>query len=187
MKMFSNKGKSQEPVSAGTKPEVGVMQDFSQSARKAPRPRAGDQKSASSEPSLISRDLHIVGNLTTTNDVRIEGRVEGDVQARVLTVGSTAEVKGHLRADELIVNGRIIGEVRGVKVRLNKSARVDGDVIHETISIEAGAYFEGSVRRAENPLEGARGGTVTNTAKPSQGGQKQQKPPVQNIAPKRIS
>lgn len=188
MKMFSNKGKAQESVPTGTQSETGRhMQEFKQPSRTAPRTMTGDSTSASSEPSLISKDLQIVGNLNTTNDVRIEGKVEGDIKARVLTIGATAEVKGHLRAEEVIVNGRIIGELRGNKVRLNKTARVDGEVIHETISIEAGAFFEGSVRRTENPLEGARGGTATNTAKPAQSGQKPKQQPAQNIAPKRLN
>ena len=43
-------------------------------------------------------------------------------------------------------------KIRGVKVRLNSGARVEGDIIHETIAVEAGAHFEGSVKRQENPL-----------------------------------
>ena len=55
-------------------------------------------------------------------------------------------------ADDVIVNGRIVGTVRGLKVRLTSSARVEGDIIHKTIAIESGAHFEGSVRREEDPL-----------------------------------
>jgi len=52
------------------------------------------------------------------------------------------------------VNGRVIGRVRGLKVRLTSTARVEGDVIHKTIAIESGAHFEGSVQRQDNPLDG---------------------------------
>ena len=51
-----------------------------------------------------------------------------------------------------IVNGRVIGCVRGLKVRLTSTAKVEGDVIHKTIAIESGAHFEGSVKRHDNPL-----------------------------------
>ena len=46
----------------------------------------------------------------------------------------------------------MIGKVRGLKVRLTSSARVEGDIIHKTIAIESGAHFEGSVQRQEDPL-----------------------------------
>ena len=71
---------------------------------------------------------------------------------RLLTVGEDATIRGQLVGDEVVVNGRIIGKIRGVKVRLNSGARVEGDIIHETIAVEAGAHFEGSVKRQENPL-----------------------------------
>jgi cytoskeletal protein CcmA (bactofilin family) len=53
------------------------------------------------------------------------------------------------------VNGRVVGRVRGLKVRLTATARVEGDIIHKTIAIESGAHFEGSVQRAEDPLAGS--------------------------------
>ena len=51
-----------------------------------------------------------------------------------------------------MVNGRVVGRVRGLKVRLSATARVEGDIIHKTIAIESGAHFEGSVQRQEDPL-----------------------------------
>jgi len=42
--------------------------------------------------------------------------------------------------------------VRGLKVRLTSTARVEGDIIHKTIAIESGAHFEGSVQRQDDPL-----------------------------------
>ena len=54
--------------------------------------------------------------------------------------------------DEVVVNGRVVGRVRGLKVRLSATARVEGDIVHKTIAIESGAHFEGSVQRQEDPL-----------------------------------
>jgi len=70
----------------------------------------------------------------------------------MLTVGETATVKGEVVADDVVVNGRIIGRLRGLKVRLTATARVEGDIVHKTIAIESGAHFEGSVQRQEDPL-----------------------------------
>lgn len=107
--------------------------------------------------SVLSSDLHITGNLRTTGDIVIEGQVEGDIRAHLLTVGESATIKGEVTADDVVVNGRIVGRVRGLKVRLASTARVEGDIIHKTIAIESGAHFEGSVQRQEDPLTGKSG------------------------------
>ena len=73
----------------------------------------------------------------------------------MLTVGESATVKGEVIADDVVVNGRVVGCVRGLKVRLTSTARVEGDVIHKTIAIESGAHFEGSVKRNDDPLNNA--------------------------------
>jgi cytoskeletal protein CcmA (bactofilin family) len=106
--------------------------------------------------SVLSSDLTVVGNLRTTGDIQVEGTVEGDIRAHLLTVGESATIRGEIVADDIVVNGRVIGRVRGLKVRLTSTARVEGDIIHKTIAIESGAHFEGSVQRQEDPLSNGR-------------------------------
>ena len=129
--------KGSAPSSAGTAPKPDL-------ANTAPRPKAA--------PSTLSNDLVITGNLKTTGDIQVEGTVEGDIRAHLLTVGESAVIKGEIIADDVVVNGRIVGRVRGLKVRLTSTARVEGDIIHKTIAIESGAHFEGSVQRQDDPL-----------------------------------
>ncbi|KAJ03222.1 polymer-forming cytoskeletal protein [Sulfitobacter mediterraneus] len=102
--------------------------------------------------SVLSADLHVTGNMKTTGDIQVEGTVEGDIRAHLLTIGETATIKGEVVADDVVINGRIVGRVRGLKVRLTSTARVEGDIIHKTIAIESGAHFEGSVQRQDDPL-----------------------------------
>ena len=119
-------------------------------AKSAPStPAASKPKPA---PSILSSDLTIKGNVTTTGDVQVEGTIEGDVRAHLLTVGEGATVKGEIIADDVVVNGRVVGRLRGLKVRLTATARVEGDIIHKTIAIESGAHFEGTVQRQDDPL-----------------------------------
>ena len=108
------------------------------------------------QASVLSSDLTVTGNLRTTGDIQVEGTVEGDIRAHLLTVGETATIRGEIVADDIVVNGRVIGRVRGLKVRLTSTARVEGDIIHKTIAIESGAHFEGSVQRADDPLSNGR-------------------------------
>ncbi len=102
--------------------------------------------------SLLSADLTITGNIKSSGDIQVEGTVEGDIRAHLLTVGESATIRGEIVADDIVVNGRVVGRVRGLKVRLTSTARVEGDIIHKTIAIESGAHFEGSVQRQEDPL-----------------------------------
>ena len=163
--MFS-KSKINDPAS---KPALG--DDKPSMAPSAPSmmpPRSGDAPGAPPSsakpkpaPSTLSSDLVIKGNLKTTGDLQIEGVVDGDIRAHLLTVGEGATVKGEIIADDVVVNGRIIGRVRGLKVRLTSTAKVEGDIIHKTIAIESGAHFEGSVQRQEDPLSSGGPGAKT--------------------------
>ncbi len=128
----------------------------------APKPDDGTAQSSANKPnfqakpkpspSLLSSDLTIKGNVASSGDIQIEGTIEGDVRAHLLTVGESATIRGEVIADDVVVNGRVIGRVRGLKVRLTSSAKVEGDIVHKTIAIESGAHFEGSVQRQEDPL-----------------------------------
>lgn len=147
---------------------------FSKSRINEPGPKAEDKPKAPETPakpgmdftspapkgkasaSVLSSDLTIVGNLRTTGDIQVEGTVEGDIRAHLLTVGESATIRGEIVADDIVVNGRVIGRVRGLKVRLTATARVEGDIIHKTIAIESGAHFEGSVQRQDDPLAQGR-------------------------------
>lgn len=144
--------------------EPGPKQGTEAEKEKAPdmmnQPKPSTDFSSSTTPktkppaSVLSADLTITGNIKTTGDINIEGNVEGDIRAHLLTVGEGATVKGECIADDVVVNGRVVGKVRGLKVRLTSTARVEGDIIHKTIAIESGAHFEGSVQRQEDPLNG---------------------------------
>ena len=133
-----------------------------------PRPSASDFKpsapKAKPAASVLSQDLHVTGNIKTTGDIQVEGTVEGDIRAHLLTIGETATIKGEVIADDVVVNGRIVGRVRGLKVRLTATARVEGDIIHKTIAIESGAHFEGSVQRQDDPLSGGKSRPIPGAA-----------------------
>jgi cytoskeletal protein CcmA (bactofilin family) len=102
--------------------------------------------------SVLASDIAITGNVRSSGDIQIEGTIDGDVRAQVLIVGESATVKGEVIAEEIVVHGRVIGRLRGAKIRLTATARVEGDLVHKTLAIENGAQFEGSVHRQEDPL-----------------------------------
>ncbi|MCA8879704.1 MAG: polymer-forming cytoskeletal protein [Rhodobacteraceae bacterium] len=147
-------GEADKPADARPAP-----QDFSTS----PSPASKVKPPAS----VLSSDLTITGNVRTSGDVQVEGTIEGDIYAHLLTVGETATIRGELVADDVVVNGHVIGKVRGLKVRLTSTAKVEGDIIHKTIAIESGAHFEGSVQRQEDPLKTGGQSSRPNLAAPA--------------------
>ncbi|MDE2182446.1 MAG: polymer-forming cytoskeletal protein [Alphaproteobacteria bacterium] len=106
----------------------------------------------SSAPSIISSDLVVQGTLTSSGDIQIDGRVEGDVNSAGLVIGDKAFIHGDIMAEEVTVRGRVQGGIRARKVLLASTCHVEGNILHEAFAVETGAFFEGNCRHADNPL-----------------------------------
>jgi cytoskeletal protein CcmA (bactofilin family) len=106
----------------------------------------------SSAPSIISADLVVNGTLTSTGDIQIDGRIEGDVHSAGLVIGDKAFIHGEVMAEEVTVRGRVQGSIRARKVLLCSTCHVEGNILHEAFAVETGAFFEGNCRHADNPL-----------------------------------
>ncbi len=107
-----------------------------------------------STASVIGADLVIQGNLTSKGEVQIEGEVQGDIYATHIVIGERARVTGGVIAEECVIRGHLLGTVRGRRVLLQSSSHVEGDIYHQTMAIEQGAFFEGKSRRTDDPLAG---------------------------------
>ncbi|MGN0905330.1 MAG: polymer-forming cytoskeletal protein [Alphaproteobacteria bacterium] len=105
-----------------------------------------------SGPSIISADLAITGDIISEGEVHIDGRVEGDIRCRVLLVGVNAQIIGSIQADVAKVHGSINGHLCARSVFLASSAKVSGDITHERLEIEPGAYLEGHCRHMDDPI-----------------------------------
>jgi len=122
----------------------------------ASRPTAA--RATSSASSVIGPDLTVMGNMVSKGAVQIDGEVQGDLHAVNVVVGDNARITGGIIAEEVTVRGTVMGSIRGRLVSLQSSSKVEGDVYHQSLSIEQGAYFEGKSRRSEDPLSGANRG-----------------------------
>ena len=105
----------------------------------APAPQPVLAKTAS----ILAADLTFEGNLIGSGDLHIEGTVRGDIKVGRLMVGETGNVEGGIQADYVEIRGRVVGAVIGKQVKLVGTAFVDGDISHEQLSIDVGAYFQG--------------------------------------------
>lgn len=93
--------------------------------------------------SVISKTLKITGQLESTENIQIDGHVEGDVKGVNVKIGNGARVKGTVRGEEVEVAGTVDGKVEAKKVILTSTAHMTGDVLHDEIKIDSGAYIDG--------------------------------------------
>ena len=128
--------------------------------------KRGGKQGGGGIPSIISPDLTVEGNLTSSGDIQIDGTVEGDVTSRGLTVGDGATVHGALVAETIRVYGAVTGTIKANSVILAASAKVDGDITHGSLSMEAGASLAGQIKRLERPV----GGSATTSDTPASPG-----------------
>ena len=130
----------------------GAPRPMAQQGRPNAGPAVVTRPAERSAASIIGPDLTIMGNLISSGEVQVDGEVQGDLHGTHVVIGEGAKITGGVLAKEIIVRGHVMGSIRGQKVMLQSSSHVEGDVYHESLSIEQGAYFEGKSRRSENPL-----------------------------------
>jgi len=144
-----------------------------QSAQAAPVVPATAAQSTSREsiPSGASRigaGLKIRGEISGKSDLNIDGEAQGKIrlsEARI-TVGSTGRVQADIEACEIVINGTVEGNLKGIEsVRLGSSSRVQGSVVTPRLAIDDGARLRGSVEtiRTSEP-HGSSGKATTETA-----------------------
>lgn len=96
----------------------------------------------------IGKSVVIKGELSGSEDLTIEGTVEGKIELRqnVLTIGPNAKIKAQVFAKSVIVQGEVHGNITATeKVDLRESGSMDGDVVSPRVAISEGAHFRGSI------------------------------------------
>lgn len=107
-------------------------------------------------PSIVSANLRVTGDLESEGDIQIDGHVEGDVRSHSVTVGEHAVVCGAILSQVVHVAGTVKGQINGKTVELARTAKVTGDIMHESLAIEAGAFIQGLCRHADNTGQNAQ-------------------------------
>jgi len=114
--------------------------------------------------------LHMKGEITGSEDLLIDGSVEGLVQLdeRRLTIGKTAKVTADIIVGEVLVYGTVKGNVRAKsRIEIRKDGSVDGDINTAQIMIEDGAVFKGSIELETSARKEADGNMSSQTASES--------------------
>ena len=110
------------------------------------------QDSGTRTVSTIGEDLTITGSVASKGEIHLDGHVQGDVNCGGLVLGENSSVEGNVTADDVVIGGRLIGSVRAFRLMLQSTSHVEGDLIHQSLAMEQGAFFEGKSRRSDNPL-----------------------------------
>lgn len=129
-----------------------VFQSRSSDSKASPdrNDKAEVTRPGAAQHSIISADLIIRGDLVCTGDLRIEGRVDGDITCRTLTLGAQPVINSKVTAETVRICGEFTGEIRARKVILTDTAKVKGDIYQEVFQLEQGAAFEGFVGRLDS-------------------------------------
>ena len=114
----------------------------------APGPRPETSHHMEKDIVNIGKSVVIKGELNGSEDLTIEGHVEGTIQLRdhVLTIGPNGRIKAQVFAKSVIVLGEVTGNVTASdKVDIRDNGSVDGDIVSPRVAIAEGAHFRGSV------------------------------------------
>ncbi len=96
----------------------------------------------------IGKSVVIKGELNGSEDLTIEGQVEGKIELRqnVLTIGANGKIKAQVSAKSVIILGEVTGNVTATeKVDIRDNGSVDGDIAAPRVAIAEGAHFRGSI------------------------------------------
>ena len=119
---------------------------FSKSA-KTPDMAKPHAASGGSTFSVLGADLTITGDIEASEDLHVDGSVEGDISCGSLVQGESSTIGGAVRADTARLAGTVEGAITAKSLVILKSARIAGDVFYDTLTIEQGATVEGKFAR----------------------------------------
>jgi cytoskeletal protein CcmA (bactofilin family) len=105
--------------------------------------------STSEAPTVIGKDAFIKGELRSSSDMLIEGRVEGEIHGTRVIVGESGEVQARIEAQVLTVRGTVRGDCEGTKkVEITATGKVYGNIASRAIVVAEGATFRGASKMA---------------------------------------
>lgn len=100
-------------------------------------------------PSIMMSDINVLGNIICEGTLDFNGTIDGNIRCKNLTIRENALVKGEVIADTVQVHGKVSGLIRARVVHLFATARIDGVIMHESLSIEDGAFIDGKLKRTD--------------------------------------
>lgn len=113
-----------------------------------PPARPSTASSSVRTPACVGATLEIKGKISGEEDLQIDGKVEGPVSVpgHRVTVGRSGQVQAEITAREVMIYGKVTGNIRASdRVEIKKDGMLTGDITTARISIEDGAIFKGRI------------------------------------------
>ena len=100
-------------------------------------------RSNPTKPSIISEGFEFVGTITSDGVLNISGVIKGKVTAKTVLVDSTGLVEGELFSDQVMVKGKVLGDINCDELNIGPLAEVDGSVSYDSVHIQRGGKIKG--------------------------------------------
>jgi cytoskeletal protein CcmA (bactofilin family) len=113
--------------------------------------------------SVIAADVNLLGTLVSEGMMDFGGSIDGNLHANYLTIRAGARVNGDVVAESLHVYGKVVGLITAKQVHLYDGCYVEGVVMHETLTMEDGAFLDGKCKRTDKPVSGDVSTTTDST------------------------
>lgn len=109
------------------------------------QPAAGGSRAMASGStfSIFGADTVIKGDVTASADLHVDGRIDGDIACAALVQGETGQITGAVRADSARLAGKLKGSIIASELVILRTARIEGDVFYDALTIEQGAQVDG--------------------------------------------
>ncbi len=105
--------------------------------------------------SILGADIVIRGAINAQCDLHIDGTVEGDIACAALVQGETSTIRGAVTVRSARLSGMVCGNIEAAELVILKTARIDGDVTYDALTIEHGAQVDGRLSRRSADAEPA--------------------------------
>ena len=92
---------------------------------------------------VIAKGLKIVGSVTADGLLWVYGSINGELHCTSLVIDRAAHINGTVAAERVVVDGKVEGPIQGGEIVLKSHAQVVGDIHHQSLAIESGAFFDG--------------------------------------------
>ena len=92
---------------------------------------------------VIAKGLKIVGSVTAEGLLWVYGSINGELHCTSLVIDRAAQISGTVAAERVVVDGKVEGPIQGGEIVLKSRAQVVGDIHHQSLAIESGAFFDG--------------------------------------------
>ena len=132
-------------------PYASSEQDRSHLPGAAPmKPYTAYDAATEQNSSIINEWLTMRGDLESTGDILVRGKIHGSIICKLLIIDAKAAIEGDIDAEEVIIRGATRGTIKAKRVRIEKTADIDSEILHESFAAEEGARIRGALRHTDD-------------------------------------